>query len=114
MFNKDKLIDNLDNYSPESRYLRDNVYYDKTIGKYFTDLPKAKVIPDNENDSFFKVTIKTENRLDLIANTFYNNSKLWWVIAEANGIDDPTKVAVGTTLVIPSISSIFGVGGVLE
>jgi nucleoid-associated protein YgaU len=113
MFNKDKLIETLDVFNTDSRYLRDNIYYDKALGRYFTNLPIAKEIPNNENDSFFKVTLKTENRLDLIANSFYNNSRLWWVIAEANNIDDPTTVSLGTTLVIPSISSIFGVGGVL-
>ena len=47
-------------------------------------------IPEREGDVYFI----TENgdRLDLIANEFYNDSSLWWYIARANDLN---------TLIIP-------------
>jgi nucleoid-associated protein YgaU len=113
MPNKSKLIKNLKHYNTDSRNGRLNIFYDIQVEGYFTDLPVNMDISSSESDSFYKVDIKNKDRLDLIANAFYKNSRLWWVIAEANGIDDPFVVPVGTSLVIPSSSSIFGTGGVL-
>jgi len=43
-----------------------------------------------------------QGHLDLIANDFYNDRKLWRVIAHANRIDFPhEQVVAGMTLVIP-------------
>jgi nucleoid-associated protein YgaU len=114
MFSKSKVVENLDNFNNDSRYLRKDIFYDNEGESYFMDLPLNIEIKSNFQDSTYKVNVRTENRLDLIAHLFYNNSRLWWVIADANGIDDPSNVPVGTTLNIPSVSSIFGVGGVLE
>lgn len=114
MPNKDKLITGLQYFNTDSRYTKSNMYFDKLIEGYFTDLPKELTIPKSTDDFFFKVDLISQNRLDLIANNFYKNSKLWWVIAEANSISNPFNIPVGTTLVIPSISSIFGTGGVLK
>jgi nucleoid-associated protein YgaU len=114
MPNKTKLVKNLKHYNTDSRYTNSNIYFDKIIEGYFIDLPKNMSITRLESDSFYKVDVTSQNRLDLIANSFYKNSRLWWVIAEANGIDDPYNVPAGTTLIVPSSASIFGSGGVLE
>ena len=53
-------------------------------------------------DRVYNVTLETANRLDLIANAFYGNPELWWVIADANSILDPMAgIPVGTELRIP-------------
>jgi len=113
MFVKDKKITNLEFYKKDSRYVKLPMYYDRADGEYFIDLPESVNISSTSNDFFYKVNLKTQNRLDLIANMYYKNSRLWWVIAEANKISDATNVPQGTILIIPSMSSIFGVGGVL-
>jgi hypothetical protein len=113
MFTKTKQIKNLPYYSSDSRYSKSLMYYDALEEKYFIDLPKALEIPTSDIDFLYVVEVKYKNRLDLIASMYYNNSKLWWVIAEANKIADPTNIPVGTSLVIPNTSTIFGGGGVL-
>ncbi len=54
-----------------------------TINKkrYYTPLKYPK-IPLSENDIY--VTTLDGDRLDLMANQFYNDVRLWWIIAGAN------------------------------
>jgi hypothetical protein len=57
-------------------------------------------IPKSNTDIY--VVTQTGDRLDSIANEFYGDSSLWWIIASANQIHDPSfAVADGTTLRIP-------------
>lgn len=54
------------------------------------------------NVDFHKITFKYGDRLDLLAKKYFNNSKLWWVIAMVNDVDgDSLIVPVGTELYIP-------------
>ena len=68
---------------------------------------------ESTEDSFFTVTIKEENRLDLVSYQMYGTPLYWWVIAEASGIKDPMTVPVGTVLRVPSPTSLFSTKGVL-
>lgn len=44
------------------------------------------------------------DRLDVLANKMYQNSKMWWVIMEHNPeISDPTNIPPGTILRIPNV-----------
>lgn len=53
------------------------------------------------NDDVYIVT-QEGDRLDTLANQFYNDSSLWYIIARANNIHDPSfAVEDGTTLRIP-------------
>jgi nucleoid-associated protein YgaU len=53
------------------------------------------------NDDVYIVT-QEGDRLDTIAYQFYNDSSLWYIIAYANNIHDPSfAVEDGTTLRIP-------------
>jgi hypothetical protein len=55
------------------------------------------------NDTIVR-TIGLE-RLDLLANEFYNDYSMWWVIASANGIGKGSLVIPpGTVLRIPNIT----------
>ena len=48
-------------------------------------------------------TWKYGDRLDLVAEEFYNNSSLWWVIMEHNPeISDPLQIPAGKKLRIPN------------
>jgi len=52
-------------------------------------------IPITANDTYI-ITTSTE-RLDKLADTFYNDQSLWWVIAAANGCGKGTLVIPGNT-----------------
>jgi len=53
-------------------------------------------------DSDIYAVSQTGDRLDTLANQFYNDSTLWWIIATANNIHDaPFSIPDGTILRIP-------------
>ena len=57
-------------------------------------------IPEGANDIY--VATETGDRLDTLANTFYQDSSLWWIIAAANKIHTaPIGFPDGTILRIP-------------
>ena len=45
--------------------------------------------------------VQPGDRLTRLAARYYNAAHLWRVIAVANGIDDPSNLEVGRTLLIP-------------
>jgi hypothetical protein len=58
-------------------------------------------IPLRESDVY--VATETGDRLDTLANHFYGNSSLWWIIATANNIHDAKfSFPDGTVLRIPT------------
>lgn len=57
-------------------------------------------IPKKDNDIY--IVTQEGDRLDSLANQFYSNSSLWWIIASANNIHDASfAVPAGTTLRVP-------------
>jgi len=57
-------------------------------------------IPKSDNDIY--IVTQTDDRLDTLANEFYKDSSLWWIIATANNIHDATfALPDGTQLRIP-------------
>jgi nucleoid-associated protein YgaU len=84
-----------------------NRYDNTTILKTQQDRPYIKGkyypnIPLSESDVYVITTVG--DRLDSLANSYYNNNTLWWVIAMAN--NNVTKGALypepGTQLRIPT------------
>ena len=69
--------------------------------------PIYPAIPLSENDTYV-VTVGGD-RYDTLAQEFYNDSSLWWVIATANTADRNTiNITPGTQLRIPyAISAIL-------
>ena len=47
----------------------------------------------------YQIPLKYQYRPDLIANEFYGDSKLWWVIVYANGINNCPEVFFSTNVV---------------
>lgn len=61
-----------------------------------------------DSDIIYHIVRKNEvNRLDIIANNFYNSASLWWIIALVNMVIDPFTIPEGMVLTIPSISSLY-------
>lgn len=54
-------------------------------------------------------TLQEGERLDTLAQLYYSNASLWWVIAAASGIGWSLQVPPGTLLLIPrNISELIG------
>jgi phage tail protein X len=53
------------------------------------------VIPLSDSDVYIQTT--SIDRLDKLADTFYDNTDLWWVIAAANGLGKGTLVVPQNT-----------------
>lgn len=85
------------------------------MNKYQTDLTvdKTKNIPyfqtvllsDIPEETVpFYYTTRGNERLDILANRFYQNSSKWWIIAKANNLANGTvSVPNGTKLFIPNV-----------
>lgn len=55
------------------------------------------------SDSDIYIITDETDRLDLLADKYYGDSKMWWIIATANNINDATFfIEPGTQLRIPS------------
>ena len=61
------------------------------------------VIPTDSTDFYYTVEQSVEGRIDLIANQFLGEPRLWWIIAMLNNILDPhNEIRTGTVLLIPT------------
>ena len=57
----------------------------------------------NPQDSDIYVITTVEDRLDILANQFYKDPTLWWIIASANSLKrDSIFIKPGTQLRIPT------------
>ena len=71
---------------------------DQQDKSYFKNI-KYPHIPLSIND-IYAITVEGD-RLDLIANRYYGDSTLWWIIAKANGLKGQTSVTTEKLLRIP-------------
>lgn len=70
-------------------------------GVEFWDYPEWPELPIQDDD--VSHTVKQGDRSDTIANTYYGDPALWWVVSLANGLDlMPTYLNEGDALRIPS------------
>jgi hypothetical protein len=68
--------------------------------RYYTTTLYPDVMP--RSTDYYIITVEGD-RLDLIANTFYNDPALYWIILSANNIKKNSLfVAPGTQLRIPT------------
>ena len=69
----------------------------KTTGKLYYKNIEYPVIPESPNDLY--IISKSTDRLDLLANDYYGDHKLWWIISKAN----PNKVKRDSLFMDPGI-----------
>lgn len=78
--------------------------YSKTAtrydGKQVLLTTRYPIIPINDSDLY--ITASSEDFLDSLANRFYKDQSLWWIIAQANNIKGTMKPKVGQQLRIPA------------
>ena len=66
---------------------------------------EAPEIPQTNGDILY--TVQDGDRIDKLSNQYYGTVALWWVIALANGIDEPvTGLQSGTNIIIPSPATV--------
>lgn len=64
-------------------------------------------IKGTADDALHRVTDADRKRIDLIAYKYYGDVRLWWVIAEANGIGNPLELQPGAMLRIPPYEAVM-------
>lgn len=79
------------------RYNNKEIITDKNgVSYYESNIPKYS----DEANADIRVVTEIGDRLDLIANQFYGDSSLWYVIADANNLN-LLSVPAGIKLRIP-------------
>lgn len=70
------------------------------------ELPEYPTIEPSTGDG--KYTVDRGDRIDRLANYFYGDSALWWIIALANGMAlVPNDLKPGQEIVVPSQRRVF-------
>ena len=82
------------------RYSNTPITLNRKGERFFTN-PIYPEIPVNENDIY--VTSQYGDRYDTLAQEFYNDSELWWIISSANNYQKGSLVVTpGVQLRIPA------------
>ena len=79
-----------------NRYRNTPIKVDEKKNRYYTNTTYPEIIP-NVNDIYLLTEVG--DRLDTLANTYYQDSSLWWVISRAN----PNKIRRDGLLLKPGI-----------
>lgn len=101
-------------YRYPSRYNPYRQIIDETSNQKYLETFNNTEIDSSDQDTYYTVDIRTENRLDIIASEKYGFSTYWWVIALANNIIDPFDIPYGTILRIPPLKSLYTSIGVMN
>lgn len=102
------------NRDASDRYKNCAILKDKDTGEVLISTRDIESIPKNVLDIYHTITIDEEFRLDILADRYYNNPLMWWVIAQANDIYDPlSRPKSGEIIRIPNVATLYSSGGVL-
>lgn len=83
------------------RYRTTKTVIDRDTNKAYMETTIYPKVSPSDTDIYI-ITDETD-RLDLLADRYYGDSKMWWIIATANNINDATFfIEPGTQLRIPS------------
>ena len=66
-----------------------------------------------DNDIIHTVSLSEDKRPDLVANKYYGDARLYWVILGANNLREKEQLTKGMVIRIPSKNAIYGSNGVL-
>ncbi len=87
----------------DSRYKNTNLISDFKNNKLYHSIRFRDIYEETSNDKYFKVTSREQDRLDIIAQDYYNDASMWWIIAYANNLTNCFYIPIGTILRIPYI-----------
>lgn len=71
-------------------------------------------VKESDEDTVHKIEVKERYRPDLIAQKFYNNASLAWVILAANNMKTLFEFKDGLVIRVPSVTSLYTDGGILS
>lgn len=84
-----------------ARYTYSEILTTKETKRRYLESTIYPKIPFSEDDNY--IIVSSTDRLDLLANRYYNDASYWWVIAVANNINDGTLyLEEGRQLRIPA------------
>ncbi len=87
------------------RYLTNKILKTETGKKYYESNIYPLITP-RETDIYVITTVG--DRLDILANQYYKDPRMWWIIASANNIrKDSIFITPGTQLRIPTDLVLF-------
>lgn len=90
--------------SSKSRYVQGG---QTEIGSIGLEWWERYSLPTDPSDQLYIVEDKYSRRPDLIANAFYSDIRLSWVICQFNNILDPyDEIVTGTILYIPTLERV--------
>ena len=76
-----------------------------TNKRVYRTIRYPEIIP-GDNDVYIISTVG--DRLDILAQRYYNDASMWWIIAHANKIKGTIFIEPGTNMVIPmNVNSII-------
>lgn len=82
------------------RYISTEITQNSQGRRYYKTTLYPKIEP---SESDYYIYSSEEDRLDLLAQTYYGDSTLWWIISTANNVPhDGLFVPPGTQLRIPT------------
>ena len=83
-----------------SRYKDSNFYYDNVYDKIYMGVPKEKFLPKIDD---LTILFTADTRLDLLAQKYYKDPQLDWVILQANPqYYSPEDILAGDLIIIPA------------
>lgn len=83
-----------------NRYIQnENNVFSRYDGKRVFRTTRYPKIPVSANDLY--IVASETDYLDSLAQKFYKDSTLWWIIAQANGIKATLKAPTGVQIRIP-------------
>jgi len=85
-----------------SRYSDTQVIYYGDQHKTTFKTYKKKTFKDSNADRYMEITAGYEYRPDKVSQLAYGTVDFWWVVMEANNIDDIFEFKAGLTIKIPS------------
>lgn len=81
------------------------LYEDRGV-EFFAPPEIPEIVPQHDDVEY---VVQARDRLDVLARRWYGTTRLDWLLAVANGVDDFTiDLTVGQTLRIPSPRYVFG------
>lgn len=87
-------------------WARELRYHDHTTDEVFFGPRARHLLPEDPSSPDARVTAVEGTRLGAMAYEFYGTPALWWVIADASDVVDPSDIAPGTELRVPDLSRV--------
>jgi hypothetical protein len=79
-------------FDPDSRYARLPTVVATTATGRNVVLVSRRLLPPLPSEPMATITSEAGDRLDLVATRVFGDPLLWWQVADANGVLDPSEL----------------------